>query len=353
MSIERLSDGGRRVRWYDQSGNHRSKTFKKGEAQIAKDFHDEVFRAKRLGYLPQLQASSKTVGEAAAEWWVNHGQHKGERTAKLYEGLLHNYVLPTWDGVRLGEITHGAVQGWHGKLDTGPTARNNALGILRQILNYAIKQEWIQSNPCLLVDKAKAPDREPVKPPSTQDVEQIREALLAKGRLGDATLVSVLAYAGLRPNEAWRLTWEDVRENTLLVRASKTGTFRTVDLLAPLRADLTAWKLASQPNPLVFPNAWGEAFTKTKWDNWRKRVWEKVAPEGMTPYACRHHFVSLLLADPSNSRVYVASQAGHSLQVQDQVYAHIMAEGRTQDATAAIRAAREEVAEPDANVAVR
>ena len=34
----------------------------------------------------------------------------------------------------------------------------------------------------------------------------------------DATLISVLSYAGLRPGEALGLRWGDIRERTLLVQ---------------------------------------------------------------------------------------------------------------------------------------
>lgn len=36
----------------------------------------------------------------------------------------------------------------------------------------------------------------------------------------DATLISVMAYAGLRPGEALGLRWSDVRERTLLIQRS-------------------------------------------------------------------------------------------------------------------------------------
>jgi len=46
---------------------------------------------------------------------------------------------------------------------------------------------------------------------SPENVEAIRTRLLALGRTRDATLVSLLAYAGLRPeSEAVTLTWEQV-----------------------------------------------------------------------------------------------------------------------------------------------
>ena len=87
----------------------------------------------------------------------------------------------------------------------------------------------------------------------------------------DATLISVLAYAGLRPGEALALQWRDVREQTILIERAlslgqeddtKTDAHRTVRLLSPLAADLREWRLRSgRPGAqsLVFPSRSGRA----------------------------------------------------------------------------------------------
>src|ERR671928_216010 len=67
----------------------------------------------------------------------------------------------------------------------------------------------------------------------------------------DAMIVSVLAYAGLRPQELLALMWEDVDDGRIAVRRknvdgtlypyTKTRQDRTVDLLAPLATDFAEW----------------------------------------------------------------------------------------------------------------
>ena len=96
-------------------------------------------------------------------------------------------------------------------------------------------------------------------------IEKMRAASPAR----DATLISVLAYPGLRPGEALALQWRDIRENTVLVeraislgeaKDTKTTAHRTVRLLPPLAADLRAWRLRSgrpSENTLTFPSATG------------------------------------------------------------------------------------------------
>ena len=64
-------------------------------------------------------------------------------------------------------------------------------------------------------------------------------------------LVSVLAYAGLRPeSEALPLKWADIGERAITVRATKTNTTRHVRLLEPLADDLPP--AAHQANPIVW-----------------------------------------------------------------------------------------------------
>jgi len=343
MSIHPTPRGGYVVRWRDASGANRSKSFAKGEYRLAQAFDQEVKRAKRLGYLPQLESSKKTVGQVVEEWWAAHGSQKAPRTAELYEQLLVSHVLPHFDTARLGEVGVAQIEAWLAKLDTGPTAKRNALGVLGQVFNYAVRAGYIQGNPCALARKPKLPEREPVNPPTVEQVEEIRSKLLAKGRLGDATMVSVMAYAGLRTHEVRDLTWFAVRENTILARSSKTGRTRAVNILPPLAEDLAEWREACKGQSIVFPTATGKRFTKHTWDNWRKRIFQPVAPEGTTPYDLRHFYVSMMLRDPSYSRVYVAEQAGHSLEVQDKHYAHVIADGQTGSFVEAIRRARGQV----------
>jgi integrase len=63
-------------------------------------------------------------------------------------------------------------------------------------------------------------------------------------RLRDATLVSGLAYAGLRPGEALALTWAEVGERTILVeKALALGVTKTTKNGAPARSTCSPARL--------------------------------------------------------------------------------------------------------------
>jgi Phage integrase family len=137
----------------------------------------------------------------------------------------------------------------------------------------------------------------------------------------DATILSLLAYAGLRPQEARRLCWADVRERTLLVQAPKTRRTRTVGLLSPLAADLADWRRRAggpPPDAPVFPGSEGAAWTAEGFNQWRQRTF-RTALEGAgvaaaRPYHLRHSFASLLLHE-GRSVIYMARQLGHGAEL--------------------------------------
>jgi integrase len=177
----------------------------------------------------------------------------------------------------------------------------------------------------------------------------------------------VLAYAGLRPQEALALQWGHVRARTLLIeqalvdgelKGQKTGRPpRTVDLLPSLARDLAEWRLASgRPgsDAYVFPAAGGGPWRDHDWRNWHKRVYVPAAiaagVDAPRPYDLRHSFASLLIHEGRYSIVDIAAQLGHEATMTLSTYAHVVAELRDAPRMGAedhIRAARVSPYGPD------
>jgi integrase len=152
----------------------------------------------------------------------------------------------------------------------------------------------------------------------------------------------------------------DVGEGSILVqraltdgaeKATKTGRHRTVRVLASLRRDLLAWRLASG-NPgdaeLVFPGPDGGPWDDGRYRRWRSRTFDRACAEvrldGVTSYSLRHAFASLLVKSGLNV-VEIAAQLGHGPGVTLSTYAHLLdslGDGRV-DADAEIRRARDKI----------
>lgn len=349
------------MRWR-HAGRNRSKVL--GRKRDADAFDAEITRRKRTGDLAQLDAGKELLADFGDEWWRLYAEPNLARsTLNSYATLWDAHVLPRLGSIPLRELTADAINRFRLELEAagvGPASVRKTLVLLQGVLQRACEWGRIPANPAAVVRKPVPPRSRSIVVLAPERVELIRDALLRAGRPRDATLVAVLAYAGVRPGEALALPWEHVRGRTLLIdraasmgriETTKTGRRRTVTLLQPLAQDLAEWRLhAGRPDEgLVFPSRRGAPWSPDDWRNWRNRIYTPAAKaagiEKPRPYDLRHSFVSLLIAEGHNV-VEVARQAGHSPSMALNTYAHVFEEfdpGERINAADRIRTAREEL----------
>ncbi len=366
MSVEKITRGARvtfRVRWREGVRN-RSRTF--DMRRDAKQWDAEVRRRQQLGTLHLLDAGRESLDEYVAGTWAPaYAAQLAVKTRRHYVSLYDCHLSPFLGALPLRSLNAETVARWQADRlaeGTGPVAVRHALELLGSIMQRAFEAERVPTNPVRQVRKAPRPRREEVRPLAPAQVEAMRAFFLAGGSENphrDACLVSVLAYAGLRPGEALGLRWGDLGEKTILVQRSisvgeevdtKTRAHRSVRLLAPLRADLPAWRLAAGRPPdsaLVFPAADGGPWSEAAYQSWRRRAFGRALAaagiDGARPYDLRHSFASLLLHEGRNV-IYVARQLGHDARLTLSRYGHVMEaleDAPMQPAEDAIRAARE------------
>jgi integrase len=396
MSVQRRGKVWR-VRWED--GDHwRSRTFdRKSDAVL---FNGELRRKRRLGDLAQLDAGTETLDAYVTGTWApTYAALLAPTTRKTYSVLYDAHVAPTLGSIPLRELNTETVARWQADrlaAGVGPASMRKTLALLGNLLQRAAESGRIPSNPVRFVRKVKAPRRGEVRPLASATIDAMRAACEPR----DAALLSVLAYAGVRPGEALGLRWGDVRERTLLVqravslgaeRATKTGAHRTVRLLAPLAADLRDWRMRSgrpDDRALILPARDGGLWSDEAYRSWRRHAFRRAlsagpgdggaveswrdrrcerckalarkpcrTPSGREasphsvrltpkaigrPYDLRHSFASLLLHEGRNV-IYVARQLGHGAQLTLSTYGHTIDElddRPQQDAESAIEAAR-------------
>jgi integrase len=394
MSVERITRKSGivryRVRWREQ-GRNRAETFDRH--RDAELFEGDLRRRRQLGTLAQLDSGTETLDDYVSLTWTPvHGTGLAPRTREVYALVYDRHISPHLGALPLRDITPETIAQWQARrLSAGvrPHAVRKAVTLLGSILQRAAEAQRIPFNPARVFRKAKVPAARVVRPLSPGKVEAIRRAMLEppahevaasssgqrarrqyetpgpgtpQTRQRDALIVSLLAYAGLRPGEALDLRWGDVLDRTLVVCAAKTGRRRNVRLLRPLAGDLAAWRLASgspSPRALVLPSPTGTRWTDEAYKSWARHAFRRAATASgvadATPYSLRHSFVSLLLAE-GRSVLDVAAQAGHKASLSLDVYGHLFADfdGRDQvDAEAAIRAARETAAPGEAERVIR
>jgi integrase len=346
VSIERVSrkrGTGWRVRWRDGARN-RARTFDRKADAVA--FEAEVRRRRVVGDLRPLEAGRETLQDFAEEWWRLYALPNLARTTLAsYASLWDAHVLPRLGATPLRELDPLTLAAFRAELaaaGVGSAAARRVMVILQGVLERAVEWQHIPANPARAVRKPPQRRERAVRPLSPLAVERVRAQLLDAGRIRDAVLVSVLAYAGLRPGEALALTWSHIRERTILVeravalgelKTTKTSRTRTVRLLAPLAADLREWRIRQgrpRDEALVFPGRGSATWGDDAWRYWRRRVFTPAVKavgfdSPVRPYDLRHSFVSLLLAEGANV-VEIARQAGHSPTMTLSTYAHLFDE---------------------------
>ena len=292
-------------------------------------------------------------------------------TQESYASALDVHIIPRLGDTRLQALTTEMISDTRAEMaaaGVGEPAIRKVLTVLQSILERAVEWRHIDTNPARAVRKPGQHRTRVVRPLPPKTIEMMRAHLLVSDRQLDATLVTVLAYAGLRPGEAIGLRWHDVGERTILVERSvafgqlkptKTGSVRTVRLLAPLADDLYEWRRATARDAetdLVFPAPDGSPWNADRARNWRKRTFAEAAAEAgvatVRPYDLRHSFVSLLIAQGATV-VEVARQAGHAPTMTLSTYAHLFDEHDDSSRLPAeqqIRLARLAVVSPEVSV---
>jgi integrase len=351
VSKNKRRGGTYEVRWRE-GGRRMSRTFvRKADAEA---FDVNIRRRKQLGALaPSVVESKQTLAAFVEdEWWPHYAiPNLATDTRRRYLEIWGKHLLPRVGGYPIRDITPRNVEELRGQLDhaTGaPTARKTLM-LLQAIMRRAVVHGLIPANPVQVVAKPKQKPTIRPQPLDPLTIERIRIQL----RPRDQMIVSLLAYAGLRPSEDRAVRWGDLEHRTLHIYASKTGRARDVELLAPLAQDLAEWRLASgRPGPkeLIVPRPTGGEWSREDWANWRRRIWRPAAIAAgvagdLRPYRLRSSFVSLLLWE-GRSLPYVADQAGHSIATLANHYAGVIRSLEDQPrvpAAETIRAARAQV----------
>jgi integrase len=375
-------------RWWD-GDVYRQATFTT-KADKA-DFVTEVRRRRRLGLSLSFEPEEHDprLDEFIEDYWRLHAiPHLGHATRRTYEQEWVKWILPRLGSYRLRQlsarmIVRQLVEPMR-RAGAGEQTVRTTLAVLQSILAFALTEERVPENVVRKVRKPRPDVAREVPAIAPAQVEQLR-ALLAGGFTVDlgkrrirrppdpvsATIVSLLAYEGLRPEELLALDIErhggpgglSVRSKVVCHREpdghwvaevlpyTKTRRNRVVPWTAPqVRRDVRNHVMVTGVRRgLLFPKAGDpqQPWIKHDWDNWREDVYQPAARAvGITdprPYDLRAAFVSLL-AWEGYTMLELARRAGHSVQTCEKHYAKVfedVAPDERVTAEQALAAARE------------
>lgn len=209
-----------RVRFQNARGERAQRTF--DTAQDALDFRARLRLLKR-GDLVVLEAGNETLEQFMGDFWRLYAETHLERSTR------RKYCCPVERAHREAARRDGAAPDHPAGLSefilelqqagAGAATIRSCLGLLLSMFARAVEWDRASANVVKLIAKPRAPRVRAIKPLRPVVVEALRQQMLRNHDHGlrDATLVSVLAYAGLRPEEALALEYQHVRKATILV----------------------------------------------------------------------------------------------------------------------------------------
>jgi integrase len=360
-SVDIRPRGGKhQVRWREANGRRRARTFTR--ERDASRFAAQVRTVLEADGVLQLEREIPTLAAFVEDYWRVHAvPNLAPNTREVYKRVWAKHVLPRLGDLTLRAITPGVVNlqlvESMRRAGAGEAVILKTLTMLQSVMSLAVLHygDVVPTNPVRAVRKPRQVrrDADPIWPTVVEDMR-------ARLPQRDATMVSVLAYGGLRPEEMLALVWSDIRPTMLVVeRALARGELRrddlrkrhdrVVQLLAPLAKDLAEWRLAcGRPaaGELVFARADGGSWRDHDWRNWRRRVYQPVARavglQSPRPYDLRGSFVSLLIQE-GRTVVDVAAQAGHTPETCLRHYARLFRDAPAERVSAevAIKQARD------------
>ena len=190
---------------------------------------------------PSEPARTPTLGDYVEHFHLARAGKRGgsvkHSTRALAESELRDYILPTFGDTPLDRITLSAVREWYGRLqdpehtphrwkrdeDGRPTAVSPSLvrqcySLLKAILNMAVSEELIDSNPC----RIRGASQNRYAKPDYMSQADARSIIAQLD--GDTAVLAALALAtACRLGELLALTWADVNLGARLIHIRRAA----------------------------------------------------------------------------------------------------------------------------------
>jgi excisionase family DNA binding protein len=281
-----------RVRWADPvSGERRSQEF--DTVDDALDYQAYLRLARRRGALDELSRGRVVLSEFVEDdWWPNHaGRRLSRHTLTAYSQVWNRNLLPRVGHLELRQITTPTVQTLREALEAdglGPATVRKSPAVLQSICAHAVRKGELTINPVSAVRKPAAKRAVVIDPFCVEEVEGLLAALRDRAsHPSQWMLAELIAYSGARPQDALALSYGGIGTRRIvyaeknvdgrIVAGSKTGAdrARSVTLLASLRKDLLAFRLAAGNPPedaLVLRGPDGEPWRLHDYKNWQRNA---------------------------------------------------------------------------------
>jgi integrase len=264
------------------------------------------------------------------EHWIERRRRERARagTLRAYRHHLCAYISPTLGARRVADLTPRDAMQLRSELlgRLSPRSARTVFATFRAAMREATYPDELLTRP--LFDGLPRWPRTVTSAPDPFDAVE-RERIIAYFEpTPHGRVVATLLLVGLRPSEAAALSWSDVADGYLSIRASRvcgeTNAPKTARSRRTIRLTTFARAIiGSRPSTAiaddVFPGFNQEIFGKRDWP----RALRELGLRHRKLYACRHTFISIALSSGCNIK-FLAEYCGTSVQQIEQAYARFI-----------------------------
>ncbi len=267
--------------------------------------------------------------------WLERGLSKNTLSAYRSDLWLFAAWLHGAGSGSLRDVDAAAIQAYLAtRLDAGAKARSSArlLSSLRQFYQYALREDWIDSDPSAMIDMPRL-GRPLPKTLGEADVEELLNApdITVAEECRDKAMLELLYATGLRVSELIGLQPARLDLTQGVVRVSGKG---GKERLVPAGAEACHWievfVREKRPELLhggacdaLFPTRRGSAMTRQAfWYRVKKYAARTGIRQSFSPHTLRHAFATHLVNHGADLRV-VQLLLGHSDLSTTQIYTHV------------------------------
>jgi len=270
-------------------------------AEILSAFDGVTLAEAAKHYVDARQKREKSVSVSAL--WAEYLDTKAG-ISESYAKDLERYgekVIPALASRNVSELEPLEIEKAIGEAFPTPTAFNNAYRSIRPAWTLAVKRGYCDRNPFERIDQKK----KTAKPVDILTLKQVKATLAAaqtdysKGEAmpktyrldctGCLPAIGLMIFAGVRPKEIERVTWEDVRFDHECIRIDAAAAKTRSSRIIPMSDNLRAW-LELTPKEMregsITPLQWAKKVKAIRY----------AAGISDTQDAMRHSFASYHLA---------------------------------------------------------
>lgn len=201
-------------------------------------------------------------------------------------------------------ITVCTLENWFAVRNEAPSSMLSNLGRLSALFSFCWRRGWIESNPCDRLERPRIDE----KVPQILTLAQVEDILEHTAERAPAHLgwLVLSIFAGIRPDETLRLSWNDISLDTAVVTVDASASKVRRRRIVTLSENAVEWLRFAQELGAVMP------VRPQRRKRWLHHLRARLQFETWPTDALRHTSASFMLSQ-SGDAGKVATQLGNSV----------------------------------------